>query len=98
MGLTFRSVNAGEFALDQNNPNPFSSTTAISFTLPEAGEATLKIFDITGKTIKTITGQYAKGANEVILNADDFSAQGVMFYELESKGFKATKKMIYLNK
>ncbi|MBK8885875.1 MAG: T9SS type A sorting domain-containing protein [Saprospiraceae bacterium] len=98
LGLTFRSVNAGEFALDQNNPNPFSSTTAISFTLPEAGEATLKIFDITGKTIKTITGQYAKGANEVILNADDFSAQGVMFYELESKGFKATKKMIYLNK
>lgn len=96
--LMIRDVNVHEFTLGQNNPNPFASSTTISFTLPEDGDATLRILDITGKVLKTIQGQYLKGKNEVVLSADEFNAQGVMLYELESKGQKATKKMIYLHK
>ncbi|KXK38750.1 MAG: T9SS type A sorting domain-containing protein [Saprospiraceae bacterium] len=99
LGLTFRSgIADGTFELGQNNPNPFSTSTTISFTLPQAGTATMTIYDITGKVIKTISGQYAKGHNELILNASDFNAHGVMFYELESNGLKSTKKMIHLSK
>lgn len=100
LGLSVRNNNASDavFTLDQNNPNPFTSSTTISFTLPSAGQAKLTIYDITGKIIKTITNQYPKGRNEVLISSDDINAQGVMFYELESKGMKATKKMIYLSK
>ncbi|MBK8626742.1 MAG: T9SS type A sorting domain-containing protein [Saprospiraceae bacterium] len=98
MDLQIRNSNLDVFALEQNNPNPFTTTTTISFTLPEDGHATVNIFDITGKVLKSINGQFAKGKNELMLSAEDFNAQGVMFYELESKGRKATKKMIYLYK
>ncbi len=98
LGLSFRS-NVGEvFALEQNNPNPFTANTNIRFNLPQAGEATLTIYDITGKVLKSINGQFNKGQNEIGISAEEFSAQGVMFYELESNGLKATKKMIYLNR
>nr|MBP6569694.1 T9SS type A sorting domain-containing protein [Saprospiraceae bacterium] len=100
LGLTFRNDNTSDavFALDQNNPNPFTATTSIGFTLPSAGEAKLTIYDITGKVLKTITNTYPKGRSEVNIASEEINAQGVMFYELESNGLKATKKMIYLNK
>jgi hypothetical protein len=86
------------FALDQNNPNPFSASTTISFTLPQAAKAKVTIMDITGKVVKTISGDYPKGRNEILINAEEINAQGVMFYELESNGLKATRKMIFLSK
>jgi hypothetical protein len=98
IGLAVRSTSSEVFELNQNNPNPFTGSTTISFTLPEAGTATLTIFDITGKVLKKINGQFAKGANEMTLSADEFNAHGVMFYELESNGLKATKKMIHIGK
>ena len=98
LGLSFRNKGVETFELSQNNPNPFTTTTNISFNLPQAGNATLTIFDITGKVLKTISGQYAKGRNEITLSAEDFDAKGVMLYELESNGQKSTKKMIYLSK
>jgi hypothetical protein len=96
--LIVRERNSSKFALGQNNPNPFASSTTIHFSLPEEGDATLTIFDITGKALKTISGTFVKGKNEVVLSADEFDAQAIMFYELESNGQKATKKMIYLHK
>ena len=32
----------------QNRPNPFSDRTAIGFVLPEACEAQLRVFDVSG--------------------------------------------------
>ncbi|MCZ2100684.1 MAG: T9SS type A sorting domain-containing protein [Chitinophagales bacterium] len=99
VALTFRnSTLANLFELGQNNPNPFTTSTVINFNLPEAAPATLTVYDMTGKVLKTISGQYVKGNNEIVLTANDFNAQGVMFYELESMGQKSTKKMIYLSK
>jgi len=98
VGLSFRKGVDDIFALAQNNPNPFTASTTISFTLPEAGEASLTIYDITGKVIKTIVNHYPKGSNEIMLNADDFNTQGVMFYEMEWNGEKASKKMLRLSK
>ena len=95
--LIIRNNSVNVFALDQNTPNPFASMTTISFTLSEDAEATMTIFDITGRIIKTIKGQYVKGRNEIVLSAEEFNEQGVMIYELESNGQKATKKMIQLH-
>ncbi|MEY3421149.1 MAG: hypothetical protein RIR48_1438, partial [Bacteroidota bacterium] len=100
MNLNIRTPKTGDkiFSLEQNNPNPFTTNTTISFNLPEAGPATLIIYDITGKVLKSFTKEYEKGRNDVIINSEEINAQGVMFYELESKGIKVTKKMIYLSK
>jgi hypothetical protein len=41
-------------------PNPFVNKTQIGFYLPEATEATLTIFDETGRTLFTQTGDFGQ--------------------------------------
>ncbi len=84
------------YALYQNEPNPFTENTVVGFNLPEAGSATLSILDVTGKVIRSITEDYPQGYNEVKLSKSDFGATGVLYYQLESGDFTATKKMIII--
>jgi len=86
------------FELKQNAPNPFADQTTISFMLPEAGQATLRVFDITGKVVAAYGGTYSKGANELILDGTELQTTGVMYYQLEYAGQVATKKMISIAK
>ena len=85
-----------EFVLYQNSPNPFSGESAIGFDLPEAGDATLSIYDVTGKVMKRFAGHFAKGYNEIRVNSDELVASGVLYYELVSADQRATKKMVIL--
>lgn len=96
--LVVRAATVEPFVLMQNSPNPFSSQTFISFVMSETADATLSVFDITGKLLNTYTDQYAKGLNTVTVNANDLGMQGVLYYQLESQGYTATKKMILISK
>jgi len=87
---------ATEFAVYQNEPNPFNDKTIITFTLPEAADATLKVFDVTGKVIYTNNGSFGKGMNSFTLTRNDLPSSGVMIYKIESGANVATKKMIGL--
>jgi hypothetical protein len=88
-------VRAG-FELYQNTPNPFKGMTVIGFNLPEAGEATIKINDVTGRLLKVIRSDFAQGYNEVRLQSAELGAVGVLTYTLESAEFTATRKMIII--
>ncbi len=46
-----------EFSLDQNYPNPFNPVTTISFSLPEAGNVKLEIFDALGQRLEILIGR-----------------------------------------
>ena len=85
-----------EFALNQNEPNPFSANTTIGFVMAEAATATMTIYDVTGKVISVVTGDYPKGYNEIELSKSELGATGVLHYQLESGDFIATKKMIVI--
>lgn len=80
--------------LFQNQPNPFTATTRIKYTLSDKVQsATMKITDINGKLLKTI--QLDKVRNgEVIIKAQELNA-GTYFYTLMTDGqVLSTKKMI----
>jgi hypothetical protein len=95
VGLNFNASKASAiYALYQNTPNPFAGETVIGFNLPVAGEATLTIQDVTGRTLKVINGQYAKGYNQVNLKSNDLTATGVLTYTLKAADYTLTKKMI----
>ena len=81
-------------ALYQNRPNPFDRSTVIGFKLAEKSQARISIFDVTGKVLKVYEAEYDKGYNELILNRKDLSASGVLYYQLDTDDFTATKKMI----
>jgi hypothetical protein len=85
------------FALYQNMPNPFRSSTTISFRLPESGRATLRIFNTSGQLLKLVTGSFADGYNEIVLRRDELGAPGVYWYELETAKQSDRKKMILID-
>lgn len=88
-----------EIVLQQNRPNPFTNTTNVSFTLVEAGTATLSIYDINGRLVNRVNDTFAKGANSINVNADDLNVSGgIFYYTLEANGQIATKKMILMSK
>jgi len=95
-GVSNTTLTNSVFALHQNQPNPFVEETAISFTLPEANEATIKIMDVTGKLIMKITDLYEQGYNEISIRSDEIQTSGVIYYQLESGKHVATKKMIII--
>ena len=100
IGLNFNTEEgvalSKNFDLYQNQPNPFKEETVIGFNMAEAGTATLSIYDVSGKVLKLIEGDFAKGYNQVSLNANELGATGVLYYQLESADNVATKKMIII--
>ncbi len=96
LSLKFVGGSNDQFALYQNEPNPFQDITNIQFNLPEAGEATLTILDVTGKLIYKKSGNFEKGMNSFQISKADLNQTGVMIYKVESGQYAATAKMIGL--
>ena len=82
------------FELYQNTPNPFINKTQIGFYLPSAAEATLTIYDESGRTIFTQTGDFTGGYNAVTIDRSVLNTTGVLYYKLETAENSATRKMI----
>ena len=85
-----------EVTLFQNSPNPFTASTTIQFYLPEADQASILIFDYSGKLITEINREFEKGMNEILIDKAMLNTTGVLFYQLETQQFTATKKMLLI--
>ncbi|MDO8367928.1 MAG: HYR domain-containing protein [Saprospiraceae bacterium] len=98
LGIAFRfdgkTIAGVGFELYQNQPNPFVNRTFIGFFLPEADEATLSVYDETGRLVYQQKGQFAKGDNTIALDRALLNSTGMLFYKLETSTDSATKKMI----
>lgn len=84
---------ANGFELFQNVPNPFSTQTTIGFKMPSTADATISVFDGTGRTLWETTGTFFEGYNEVVLQAKDLPGSAALFYKIESQDFTAVKQM-----
>jgi len=85
-----------EYALQQNYPNPFNPTTTIGYQLPSRSRVTLKVFDILGREVATLTDAIEEpGYKEVRFDAVGL-ASGVYFYRLQAGDFVQTRKLLLL--
>jgi len=85
-----------EFAVAQNSPNPFNPTTTISYSLADAGNVTIDVFNVAGQKVGTIVDGFVEaGSHSVVWDGSDFSA-GVYFYTVKSGDFTKTTKMTLL--
>jgi hypothetical protein len=82
------------FDLLQNRPNPFSDRTTIGFILPEACDAQLRVFDISGRELWRSDKSYPAGYNEEVLRLNEIDATGMLYYELTTPQGKQTRKMM----
>ena len=82
--------------LYQNEPNPFESYTNVSFEIPEDANAVVNIYNLEGKLVKKIEGNYKKGMNVITLEHGVFEKSGMYYYELKTSNFTDIKKMMYI--
>lgn len=85
-----------EYALAQNYPNPFNPSTKINYSLADAGNVTIKIFNILGQEIVTLVDGFKEaGKHSVSFDASSLSS-GIYLYKINAANFTSTKKMILL--
>jgi hypothetical protein len=91
--LKFKGVPTTDFNLFQNDPNPTANgATNIRFRLPEASEARLTLYDISGKILKTDVKTWQKGDNTWRIEVP--SVSGVILYRLDTPTDSATRRMM----
>jgi photosystem II stability/assembly factor-like uncharacterized protein len=84
--------------LEQNYPNPFHrmEQTKITFTLPSAAQATVKVYNMLGAEIAVLyDGFLASGDHGLVWNAGSVPP-GVYFYTLNAGGYSMTKQLVFL--
>jgi hypothetical protein len=101
MAYDWHIASPEKYRLYPNYPNPFNPTTTINFDIPVGtyNYTSLRIYDITGKLIKTlINGEKEPGYHSVSWNGRDKTGQevssGLYFYRLESENFMETKQCL----
>lgn len=89
------------YRLYRNYPNPFNPTTTIQYDLPESAKISLKIYDISGKLIRTLKDDTQDaGYHSIVWNGTDDTGNkvnsGIYIYRLESKDYTENHRMILL--
>ena len=87
--------------LDQNIPNPFNPSTIISYYLPEGSFASIRIFDTSGRLVRTLVNDYQEsGEAEVVWNGRNLEGclvkSGIYYCRLDTGKYKLSRKMVLL--
>ena len=85
-----------QFSLSQNYPNPFNPTTRIDYSVQQPCDVTLKIFDLLGEEVATLSAAYHQPGNFSVTFDGSSLASGVYLYRLSAGNFVAMKKFILL--
>lgn len=96
INLTDGTTVANDFHLSEPYPNPFNSTTKLSFSLVEDGNVELVVSDVTGRLVSTLLSQPLKaGHHEVSFDAESLPS-GVYIAQLKSGTGVVNVKMMLL--
>jgi hypothetical protein len=82
------------FALNQNFPNPFNPSTQISYSIPNDGYVSLKVFDLLGSPVATLFQGFRRSGAYVARFDGTGLSSGVYLYRLESGNFTQSRKLV----
>jgi hypothetical protein len=84
------------YLLEQNYPNPFNPSTTIEFYIPQKSRVSLKVFNVMGQVVKTVLDEeMLPGSYQVLFDSENL-ASGIYFYNLTTKNYTQTRKMILM--
>lgn len=95
------TITPKDFYLAQNYPNPFNPITTIRFTLPEASQVQLRVFNPLGELVgKLVDRKFNAGVHNVKFDASNLTS-GIYIYRIEVSGengkeFNKSRKMTIL--
>ena len=85
-----------DFYLFQNYPNPFNPSTKIGYSIPNASNVKLIVFDIIGNKIETLIDGFQNQGYHIINFDASRLATGIYFYQLKTNNFISTRKMMII--
>lgn len=81
------------FTLEQNYPNPFNPVTQIQYSLANAGDVTLEVYNIAGQRVETLVNERkSSGTYRVSWDAANM-ASGIYYYRLQAGNQVLTRQM-----
>ena len=81
-----RVLDGTRFELGRNYPNPFNPTTLVPFSLAEAAQVSLRVYDLLGREVSVLVeGPLSAGVHEVVFEASHLPT-GVYLIRLEAAG------------
>src|SRR5262245_30381104 len=94
---------AFDFALGSALPNPTTGAVAFSFTMAHEGPATIRVYDVAGRLVKTLLeGTAATGPHELTWDATDDRGRrvgaGVYFYRMDAGSWRSQRKVVFLER
>ncbi len=89
------------YSLSNAYPNPFNLSTTISYSLERRGYVELSVYNLLGQRVKAlVSDEVSAGEHSVIWNGTDFGgevvASGVYIYQLKTREFTDSKKLVLL--
>jgi hypothetical protein len=87
--------------LQQNYPNPFNAQTTIAFTLLNAGNIQINVYNTRGQLVRKLIDGFVENGNHTIVwdGKDDNNrelASGIYFYQMISDDNISTRRAILL--
>ncbi|NQT34370.1 tandem-95 repeat protein, partial [bacterium] len=83
-----------EYYMSQNYPNPFNAVTRIVYGLPEAGDVSIRVYDITGHLMTTlVNGEHKAGRYTADWNGLG-TASGLYIVRMDAGDFKSVRKVM----
>jgi len=97
-GLSDNNQDSQPSCLKQNYPNPFSSSTTISYIINSSDFVHLRILDYSGREITTLVNKFQQEGNyQVVLDANNYPA-GIYYYSLQTGNNQIETKMMVVLK
>lgn len=85
-----------QWQLGQNYPNPFNSTTILPFQLQEGGSVSLRIYDLSGRSVAELwNGTLPPGEYRIPFDARNL-ASGCYFYQLATAQVQKNRPMMLI--
>ena len=87
--------------LNGNYPNPFNPITNIAYSIKDAGNVTIEVYNLRGQLVKTLVNSVKETGNHTAFwngtdNSNKSVSSGIYFYKLKSGNYTNTKKMLLL--
>jgi hypothetical protein len=96
LGIKGNAFSSCQFSLEQNHPNPFTTSTTITWHSAKSSRQTLKVYDMVGNEVTTLVDEFRPaGFNSVVFITENLPA-GVYFYQFQADGKVETKKMVII--
>ena len=84
------------FEFFPNYPNPFNPSTTISFSLNKPAKVSLRVFDVTGRQVKSLVNEFKLSGNHSINWNASSMASGVYIVQLQTDMGLLTQKILMI--